>query len=45
MQLNGLSSRACFVLDEDILCIQILIRYMYLAVGNFYQIAHAKYSR
>jgi len=37
MQLNGLSSRACFVLEENILCIQILIRYMYLAVDIFYQ--------
>jgi len=35
MKLNELSSRARFVLDEDILCIQILIIYMYLVVDIF----------
>jgi len=35
MQLNGLSPIAHFVLEKDILCIQILIRYMYLADDIF----------
>jgi len=35
MRSNGLSSRARLVQDEDILCFQILIRYMYLAIDIF----------
>jgi hypothetical protein len=32
MQSKGLSSRARFVPDEEIICIRILIRYMNLAI-------------